>query len=663
MKQDKSNLKNAEEQRRRLLQAQLKKPSKEFVKAHGLSRQETQKIYRLAHQNDLRTPPKKLTKVFRDIPIESIRELLETPVISCKNAVEYKTPAWFRSTEKADVSIIVPLYKSPSVINDQIDTWEFDHNLKVEIIYVDDCCPLDSKNQVLRSWDGKKTDLRNPIGRIYCNPQNLGFGPTCNVGAEHATGDYLVFLNADTVTTPGWLSPIIELFEDKSVGIVGNLQLKKGGMWDETVDGAGSEWSWGDKSFMHLGRHIYKGKHLAKPCTLESLPKDMKIVAEREMVTGCCLAIRRSLFQDIGGFNVNYRVGYWEDSEICLTVREKGYKVMFQPNSIIYHQLGHSNSSNHKYQEHNRLYFFNKWVNSGRIDPLVKCPRPYTPPLRSILLRRSGANGDVLLAAGVASALKKRHNCKILFCTNCPEVLKKHPFIDRVVAQDDISDRMAQVYYNLDLCYEYRPFTNILESYAEAVGVPVKDCTLSMHTEPIPILNSYVVIHAGRTGGANWVGRQWSPDKFVEIAKRLQQLGNTVVCVGSSVDYPVPSDMDLRGQTSLSQLAYVISKAKLFIGIDSLPLHICQTFNVPGVCFFGSIDPKSRLIRDNIVPVQATKLSCLGCHHRQPTPCTVTNVCLNRSQDCVNLVDVDHFWKEVKESLINNKRYHGQVQM
>ena len=41
-------------------------------------------------------------------------------------------------------------------------------------------------------------------------------------------------------------------------------------------------------------------------------------------------------------------------------VREKGYKVLFQPNSIIYHKLSHSNSGSHIYAEHNKKYFFNK---------------------------------------------------------------------------------------------------------------------------------------------------------------------------------------------------------------------------------------------------------------------------------------------------------------
>jgi hypothetical protein len=357
------------------------------------------------------------------------------------------------------------------------------------------------------------------------------------------------------------------------------------------------------------------------------------------------MAFNRQLFQEMGGFDTNYRIGCWEDSDICLRFREKGYKVMFQPDSKIYHQLGHSAAGNHKFAEHNRNYFFNKWVTSSRIDPLVKGVHKSKPKVHTILMQRQSARGDVLIAASIAAALKKKYNCEIIFNTRCPEVLKGNPYITRVVDNTLVSERQSQLIINLDMVYEYRPFTNMLDAYADCAGVKTEDCKLFLSTTHVDVPKEYIVIHAGRT---SWVGRDWSPSKFGEIADKLMSRGEKVVCVGGKSDHLVPCHIDLRGKTDIGQLAYVIQHSKLFIGIDSFPMHVAQTFNVPGVVFFGGILGRNRLLRDNIVSVSAD-VPCLGCHHKKPQPCLVTNDC-DRHLACIDL-SVGNFWQVVETKL------------
>ena len=130
-------------------------------------------------------------------------------------------PDWFRSVDKADVSVIVPLYKSNLVIPDLVKSFSLDEKLKVEIIFIDDHCPKGSANVVLESWIKRRSEIKKPIGKLLYNSQNLGYGLACNAASRFATGDYLIFLNADTVVTQGWIDPLIELFSDKKVGIVG----------------------------------------------------------------------------------------------------------------------------------------------------------------------------------------------------------------------------------------------------------------------------------------------------------------------------------------------------------------------------------------------------------------------------------------------------------
>lgn len=583
-------------------------------------------------------------------PFKKPKLLLDMPVASSHLYVSYKTPSWFETKEKADVSIIIPMFRSSSEIKKLIDSWDMTNDgTKVEVIYVDDCCPQNSKDVVLSKWLERKQELTKPIGKIVYSPENQGFGVSCNIGARHATGDYLIFLNADTQVTPGWLRPMIRMLKKDDVGVVGNMQLKNINGKD-IIDSAGSEWNWSHSSFLHIGRDTYNGMNIQNPFFLNNCPKEIFEPEEREMVTGACIGIRKSLFDEIGGFNPNYRIAYWEDSEICMVVKELGYKVMYQPNSRIYHSGQHSKSGGHRFAEHNKNYFMNKWVNSGRIDKFIKAKRPAKPDVKSIVIRRQAAHGDVLVAAAIAPALKKMYpGCKVMFSTICSDVLEGNPYIDKVVEDQDLGERSFHLYYNLDMAYEYRPKSNILKAYADVVGVPVSDCKMFLNTKFVSDLpNNYVTMHAGRT---NWVGRDWSSAKFDIMSKQIQQLGYKVVCVGTGADNKVSCDLDLRNKTTIPELAYVIKNSKLFVGIDSFPMHVAQTFDVPGVCFFGSISPETRIVSSKMLPVVANGLKCLGCHHRQNAPCVVTSSCETQLLDCINQVSVSQMMTRVQEVL------------
>lgn len=375
-------------------------------------------------------------------------------------------------TKKFDVSVIVPLYKSNEVIVDQINSWCLDEKYSVEVIYVDDCCPNKTKSTISREWN-KRKDKHKFDAKLVIAVKNNGFAGACNLGARHSTSKYLIFLNADTVVTPNWISPMIDLFQDPSVGIVGNLQIKEGGEFDGTIDSAGSEWSWEFMNFMHIGRHFYNGEPLKKPLFPQDAPKDIMSVGEREMVTGCCFAIQRDLFNEVCGFNQGYRIGYWEDTELNLVIRSLGYKVMFQPNSVIYHKLSHSNVGLHQFHNDNKSYFINNWINNYKLDRLVKDKRSddliITPDCidriyssRMTFYRQTYKNskrwdgtqslegkriivyceqglGDTIQFVRYVSELKKKNCYVILHCANqLHKILLNHlDGIDEVFNKDD----------------------------------------------------------------------------------------------------------------------------------------------------------------------------------------------------------------------------------
>lgn len=613
----------------------LKKDPKQVIKT---------KIKRLPKPSKASSRPQKINRVLKD-NLDNRGLLLEIPNVTTQHTTLYPVPSWFETSSKADVSIIVPLYKSTSVLKDLIASWDLDESLRVEAIFVDDACPHSSKKHLINMWGFRRKELTRPVGKVLYNPVNQGFGVSCNLGAQYATGEHLIFLNADIVLTKGWLRPLVRMLRKPDIGVVGPLILKHGGIWKDTIDSAGSQWDW--DTFKHIGKEVYNHTLIKRPFNLDNLPADILQPQEREMMTGACLGIRKELFDKIGGFNPNYRIGYWEDSDLCMTVREKGYKIMYQPSSKIYHKGGHSQSGGHKYARHNVNYFRNKWVNSGRIDPLVDAPRK--EPMKNvgnILLKRQSAAGDVLMAAAVAPALKKKYpHCKIMFNTNSREVVENNPYIDKVIDAYEVSERTFEIFYNLDMAYEFRPTANMLETFADVVGVNVSDCEPYLHTKPVEVPSDYIVFHVAKT---KWAGRVWSPLQFEMLSIRLRSMGRKVVCVGKSMDHRVTCDLDLLGRTSVSQLAYVIKNAHMFVGVDSFPMHVAQTFKTPGVCFFGSIIPNTRLINDSIHPIVAN-LDCIGCHHRQPIPSTVTVKCEMGSMDCINAISIKMMMEKVED--------------
>jgi ADP-heptose:LPS heptosyltransferase len=266
-----------------------------------------------------------------------------------------------------------------------------------------------------------------------------------------------------------------------------------------------------------------------------------------------------------------------------------------------------------------------------------------------ILVVRTAANGDVLVASAVLGAIKKKHpGCTLFFSTGCPATIMHHPHIDHLVSPEAKDEDFTKV-YDMDLAYENRPYANILDSYCEVAGISRAECEFHITKEIVnkPLFNNYVVIHAGRT---NWVGRDWETKKFEELALKFHNAGMQIICVGTKKDRFVPCDADARGKTTPRQLATLIQDAKLFIGIDSLPMHVAQFVGTPGLAFFGSVDPSTRIYRDNMIAVKAD-IPCSGCHHRKPAPCCVTDECETGNLECEAFVSVDDMWNKAEAIL------------
>jgi GT2 family glycosyltransferase/Flp pilus assembly protein TadD len=212
-----------------------------------------------------------------------------------------------------DCSIIIPVWNNAALTQQCLTALaDATDHVTYEVIVVDN-----------GSTDGVQDFLRALGGdvQVIRNEENLGFAKACNQGARAARGKHLVFLNNDTIPLKGWLSALTEEVRTHAeVAVVGSKLLFE----DGTIQHAGVAFSreW------FLPYHIYRGVNAQAPGVSHR--------REFQCVTAACMLVRRTVFEQVGGFDEGYRNGF-EDVDLCLKIREQKWKIIYQPKSCLYH--------------------------------------------------------------------------------------------------------------------------------------------------------------------------------------------------------------------------------------------------------------------------------------------------------------------------------------
>ena len=168
-----------------------------------------------------------------------------------------------------------------------------------------------------------KDALRSQVEgvRLVEAETNHGFGGGCNLGASVARGEYLVFLNDDCVVAPGWLDWLVATADaNPQAGAVGSVVLFPDGHIQE----AGSI-VWADGSTMPVGR------------TAPGDSLEWHFVRQVDYASACSLLVTRRAWDKVGGFDNEYYPAYYEDVDLCLALREAGYRVLVEPRSRAWH--------------------------------------------------------------------------------------------------------------------------------------------------------------------------------------------------------------------------------------------------------------------------------------------------------------------------------------
>ena len=246
----------------------------------------------------------------------------------------------------------------------------------------------------------------NSIAQVCDDGMKFGFGKFCNLGISNwVGGDYILFLNDDTETHEGWLRAMKKiLFLDPTVGIVGSKIL-----------------SMEDGKIQHIGMGLDRpGGPLAFHPFFGADPGLPEVCQDREMdaVTGACMMVRQGDFERLGGFDEMYEGGFYEDTDLCLRMKQDlGKKCVYCSSSEVVHKLGASFTSEDGYMGANEAKFRKRWEgkienNSYRFTGKKSLYRPKSALILDSFVGTAG--GGERAVCGLAKVLSERYHVSIV---------------------------------------------------------------------------------------------------------------------------------------------------------------------------------------------------------------------------------------------------------
>lgn len=196
---------------------------------------------------------------------------------------------------------------------------------------------------------------RYPIKRIESDGE-FNFSRANNIGSEHTSAPYLVFLNNDTeIVTPDWLQHLLYHAEQPDVGAAGPLLLYP----NRTVQHAGVA-----LGMRGTADHLMRGF----PAEVDGYAGSLACAREVSAVTAACLMMSRRRFEEIGRFSELFSTLY-QDVDLCLRLRARQLRIVYTPEAVLIH---HESASRKSYYDMvDRMFLLDQW------DALIEKGDPY----------------------------------------------------------------------------------------------------------------------------------------------------------------------------------------------------------------------------------------------------------------------------------------------
>lgn len=480
------------------------------------------------------------------------------------------------------------------------------HSKNFELLLTDN----GSSDGTAQFFDDLALDYDNIF--VVHNEENEGFAEPNNKALARAKGRYFITLNNDTEVPKNWLNLLEKPFlEDMDCAITGP---------------AGSPCSFqGDYPSFHGSA----GPNL-------------------EYIEGSCMCVPTALIKPIGLFANYLHFAYGEDADLSLRMRARGHTIHQVPFKLVHHrsQTAAQVENIREIQHRNHQALVTRW---GKYLEFRRFDLPF-------VIRRREAIGDVLLTTPLIAELHRQSPASEIYVeTNHPELFRDNPAVTKAGAAFPGVYRWATE-INLDMSYENQPETNIVDAYFKTAYVmrPKADEIMGW-TRPsiypskiekqlaLAILGQkkWIAIHAGPT---TWAGKNWPWIRWEELCRKLMVDGWRVLLVGTPAA-SLPNFMDLRGKTDFHQLAAILSYCRLFVGVDSFPMHVATAMDTPTIGLFGASDPRYILPIDIAAHAVVGTSECAGARHR-----VAGQTYVDCSGECMNSITVEQVLAAIKET-------------
>jgi GT2 family glycosyltransferase/SAM-dependent methyltransferase len=252
------------------------------------------------------------------------------------------------TTPAGQVDIVIPIYGQAPLVRRCVQSV-----LRTvpsgKIILVDDCSPGEEVSGLFAEWKS------NPRLMMMTTPSNLGFLGASKLGASRSQAPFILFLNSDTeALESGWLEAMIP--SDEKIAVVGAKLLYPP---DAPAPLAGTIQHAGiARNRNGVPYHPFLG--WAPDAAEDGRPRDVNAV------TGACFLVRRSVWQELGGWDADFGRGVYEDVDFCWRARKQGYRILYAPAALLHHRESASVAPDgrhtlNQHTEANRRKLLERW--------------------------------------------------------------------------------------------------------------------------------------------------------------------------------------------------------------------------------------------------------------------------------------------------------------
>jgi len=248
------------------------------------------------------------------------------------------------------VDIIISTYNASQFMKQCFEAVRKNTQWPCNVVITDDCSTEKALREYLQglSDSGQATVLMSDVRR--------GFAGNNAWAVAQTESPYFCLLNEDTLAQRLWLTHMMQrMRSSRDIGIVGPKLLFPPGKdgWAGTIQHVGIARYPDGAPY-----HPFRGCRANWP--------EANVPREVNAVSGACMLIRRRCWDDLGGFDQRYSMGQFEDCDFCWRARERGWRILVQPEAVLYHhEHGCGEETVAEGHDKNRRLLLKEWGHLG----------------------------------------------------------------------------------------------------------------------------------------------------------------------------------------------------------------------------------------------------------------------------------------------------------